>query len=240
MGDRQWMPSQRKPTRQDSANSLPGTGTSPSEPGVRRSGRLGCARPRNLKPKPILLNAPWRAVTQVTFVKLVEKLVNKESPHVALLHQLAERLTAAGNYLTGVQRRAATEARHINPPSAEILRRALAQLDQAGEILGHLRKALDDSSSADNCAGRCYRVCFLNRFARGRNTITACQRSILIPSAASREAAIEAAKQRFAELEGIPNWQIHASFIEAGLLDEDAAARREADEPGSADDYRFI
>jgi hypothetical protein len=78
----------------------------------------------------------------------------------------------------------------------------------------------------------------MNRFARGRNTITACQRSIVIPSAESREAAIEAAKQRFTELEGIPNWQIHASFIEAALLEEDpAAARREPDEQRSADDY---
>ena len=159
-------------------------------------------------------------------VKPVEKLVNREGPHVALLHELAERLTAAGNYLTAMQHRAATEARHLNPPSAEILRRALAQIEQAGQALGHLRKALDGPSPGENRAGRCYRVCFMNRFARGRNTITACQRSIVIPSAVSREAAIEAAKQRFAELESIPNWQIHASFIEAALLEEDAAAAK--------------
>lgn len=56
--------------------------------------------------------------------------------------------------------------------------------------------------------------------------------------AVSCEAAIEAAKQRFTELEGIPNWQIHASFIEAALLEGDAAdARREPDEQRSADDY---
>jgi hypothetical protein len=166
----------------------------------------------------------------------VEKWGNR-SPHVLLLHQMAERLAAAGNYLAVMQHRAATQAHHINPPSAEILSRALAQLEQAGEILGHLRKAWDGSSSTDG-AVRCYRVCFMNRFARGRNTITACQRSIVIPSAASREAAIEAAKQRFAELESIPNWQIHASFIEAALLEDDAAAaRREPDEQRSADDY---
>jgi hypothetical protein len=170
-------------------------------------------------------------------VTLVKPVVNKETPHVALLHQLSERLTAAGNYLTGMQHRATTETRHINPPSAEILRRALAQLDKAGEIVVHLRKALDAPASSDNREGRCYRVCFLNRFARGRNTITVCQRSIVIPSAISREAAIEAAKQHFAELEGIPNWQIHASLVEAGLLEGDAAAAREADEQRSADGY---
>ena len=73
----------------------------------------------------------------------------------------------------------------------------------------------------------------MNRFARGRNTITVCQRSIVIPSAESREAA----KKRPAELEGILKRQIHASFIEAGLLDDDAAARRGAYEQRSADDY---
>jgi hypothetical protein len=76
----------------------------------------------------------------------------------------------------------------------------------------------------------------MNRFARGRNTITACQRSIVISSAESREAAIEVAKQRFAELEGIPNWQIRASFTEAGRL-EDAAAKRKADEQRGG--YRY-
>ena len=70
-------------------------------------------------------------------MNLVEKQV-RGSGHIGLLQQLAERLTAAGNYLAGMQHRAATEARHINPPSSEILRRGLAQLDQAGEILGHL------------------------------------------------------------------------------------------------------
>jgi len=36
------------------------------------------------------------------------------------------------------------------------------------------------------------------------------------------------AKQRFAELEGIPSWQIHPSIIEAGLLDsgDDASVAR--------------
>jgi hypothetical protein len=75
----------------------------------------------------------------------------------------------------------------------------------------------------------------MNRFARGRNTITVCQRNIVIPSAESREAAIEVAKQRFAELEGISNWQIHASFIDAGLLEENAATGREASEQRPAD-----
>jgi hypothetical protein len=150
-------------------------------------------------------------------------MASEETAQFALLHQLSERLTAAGNYLGAAQRRPAAEACHIHPPQAEILERALAQLEQAGEIVAHLRKSLDGSSRADAGAGPSYRVCFMNRFARGRNTITACQRSIVIPSAETREAAIEAAKQRFAELEGIPDWTLHATFIEAGLLEEGIA-----------------
>jgi len=54
--------------------------------------------------------------------------------------------------------------------------------------------------------------------------ITACQRIIVIPAADSREAAIEAAKLRFAELEGIPDRTLHATFIEAGRLEDASSA----------------
>jgi hypothetical protein len=148
-------------------------------------------------------------------VKPMKTRSGKERRHVGLLNQLSERVTVATNDVRAAQCRPEGVTHHIS----------------------HLHKALDGSSPADNGADRRYRVCFMNRFARGRKTITARQRSIVIRSAASREAAIEAAKQRFAELEGIPNWKIQASFIEAGLLEDDTAARREADEPRSADDY---
>jgi hypothetical protein len=157
---------------------------------------------------------------------------DKKSRFAAWLHQLSERLTGARNHVLAVQYRPGSVAHHISQTSTELLERELAQLDQAGEILAHLQKASDAPAPSDNRESRCYRVCFMNRFARGRNTITACQRAIVISSAVSREAAIEVAKQRFAELEGIPNWQIRASFIEVGRL-EDAAARREADEQRS-------
>jgi hypothetical protein len=133
-----------------------------------------------------------------------------------------------------VQRPPRKTGRHSSPPPADILERALAQLDQAGEILFRLRKALDGFSRAERGEGRSHRVCFMNRFARGSNAMTACQRTIVIPSAASREAAIEAAKRRFAELEGICDWHIHASFMEVGLLEEDAVAGCETDEQPSA------
>jgi hypothetical protein len=160
----------------------------------------------------------------------VEKRADDESRHVALLRQLSERLTAAGNYVKAAQRPPGSVADHTSSPPADILERALALLEQAGEIVVRLQRARDGSSHANSDAGRSYRVCFMNRFARGSNMITTCQRSIVIPSAESRESAIEAAKQRFAELEGIRDWQIHASFIEAGLLEDDAAAGCETHE----------
>ena len=160
---------------------------------------------------------------------------DQESRLAAWLHQLSERLTAARNDVVTAQCQLGM-AHHISRPPAELLERALAQLDQAGEIFLHLQKALDGSSPADNSVGRCYRVCFMNRFARGRNTITACQRSIVISSVESGKVAIEVAKQRFAELEGIPNWQIHASFIRLDCS-KTMPARREADEECNA--YRY-
>lgn len=182
-------------------------------------------------------SAVKRAATQLTSVNPMKTRSDKESRHVGLPHQLSERLTAARNDIKAAPLRPESGPHHISRPPTELLNRALGHPDQADDILVHLQKPLDGSSPPENRADRCYRVCFLNRFARGRNTITACQRSIVIPSAASREAAIEVAKQRFAELEGIPNWQIHASIIEAGLLDDDAAAARETEEQRSADDY---
>ena len=156
----------------------------------------------------------------------MKKRADEESRHVALLHQLSERLTAAGNYVRAAQRQPGPAAQL----PADILERALAQLEQADEIVGYLRKAREGPSHGHSDAGRSYRVCFMNRFARGSNMITTCQRSIVIPSAGSPEAAIEAAKQRFAELEGIRDWQIHASFIEAGLIEDAAAAGCETHE----------
>jgi hypothetical protein len=105
---------------------------------------------------------------------------------------------------------------------------ALTLLPQLSEKLTAARKCLKavqrQPAPGDSGMGHSYRVCFMNRFARGRNTITACQRSIVIPAAGSREAAIEAAKRQFAELEGIRDWNLHAMFIEAGLLEDGDSA----------------
>jgi hypothetical protein len=59
-----------------------------------------------------------------------------------------------------------------------------------------------------------YRVDFLNQFARNEKVFRVCQRSIVVRKAESPEHAIETAKQRFAKLEGIRDWWIHAAMIE--------------------------
>ena len=59
-----------------------------------------------------------------------------------------------------------------------------------------------------------YRVRFINEIPRNERLFRCCQRSIIIRSARTRERAIEAAKKRFARLEGISNWKIHAALIE--------------------------
>jgi hypothetical protein len=58
-----------------------------------------------------------------------------------------------------------------------------------------------------------YRVCFINDIPRNEKLLR-CQRSIIIRSARTPERAVEAAKKRFARLEGIRNWKIHAALIE--------------------------
>ena len=59
-----------------------------------------------------------------------------------------------------------------------------------------------------------YRVCFFNEIPRNDRLFKCCQRSIVIHAARTPERAIEAAKKRFARLEGIRDWKIHAGLIE--------------------------
>jgi hypothetical protein len=73
-----------------------------------------------------------------------------------------------------------------------------------------------------------YRVCFFNDIPQFGKLFRCCQRTIVIRSARSPERAIEAAKKQFAELEGIPNWHIHARGIEIEPIDlrSEAVPRR--------------
>ena len=58
-----------------------------------------------------------------------------------------------------------------------------------------------------------YRVSFINEIPRNQKLFRCCQRMITIRSARTPERAVEAAKKRFARLEGIRNWKIHAALI---------------------------
>ena len=64
-----------------------------------------------------------------------------------------------------------------------------------------------------------YRVSFMNDIPRGGKLFHCCQRLIVIRAARNPERAVEAAKKRFARLEHICDWNIHASRIELEVLD---------------------
>ncbi len=64
-----------------------------------------------------------------------------------------------------------------------------------------------------------YRVCFFNEIPRNDRLFKCCQRSIVIRAARTPERAIEAAKKRFARLEGIRDWKIHAGLVEIEAIE---------------------
>jgi hypothetical protein len=64
-----------------------------------------------------------------------------------------------------------------------------------------------------------YRVSFINDILRNEKLFHCCQRSIIVHVARSPERAVEVAKKRFARLEGICNWNIHAGRIEVEAID---------------------
>jgi hypothetical protein len=140
--------------------------------------------------------------------------------HLASCHELSERLTATTNYLAAALRLCETQSltAAMQRRQIEILEKALGQIERANEEVRQLRKLLTVGAIK---AGPVYRVCFLNEFARFDSVVRACQRAIVIRCARSRERAIEAAKKRFARLEGIRDWRDHAKIIEVSTIADD-------------------
>ena len=141
---------------------------------------------------------------------------------LALCDELSERLTAAESYFAACQRLSKPMPRRVPSNTEEFLDKALTQLAEANQLVHQLRPLLTKIASltAPPVAQESgFRICFLNQFPRGAKTITACQRSIVIRSAKTREDAVEEAKKRFAELEGVPDWRLHAQMIEVGAAD---------------------
>ena len=82
-----------------------------------------------------------------------------------------------------------------------------------------------------------YRVSFFNELTNSRGTLyKVCQRSVEIRTARTLDRAVEAAKKRFARLEHVGEWRLHARLFEVEPLleeqvgvappDVSAAARR--------------
>jgi hypothetical protein len=154
-----------------------------------------------------------------------------ETSTTVILHQLAERVTAIGNYVAAACRLHEIEAAEAFASHAgEILHEALAQVRAAGRAFHELHAVLGardadprpDARSAYQTPSRPYRVHFLNAFARGSDVVHACQRTLTIRSARSPERAIEAAKKRFARIEGIPDWRVHAQIIALEVVGAEA------------------
>ena len=60
-----------------------------------------------------------------------------------------------------------------------------------------------------------YRVSFFNELTNSRGTLyKVCQRSVEIRTARSLDRAVEAAKKRFARLEHVGEWRLHARLFE--------------------------
>lgn len=64
-----------------------------------------------------------------------------------------------------------------------------------------------------------YRVDFFNTFARNRATYRVCQRSIVVRKVCCPGHARAIAELRFAELEGVCDWRIHAAEAEVIPID---------------------
>lgn len=140
--------------------------------------------------------------------------------YLAVCKELSERLTAVTNYLAAALRLSEIESAPATMPPrhTKILEKALGQVSRANEEIKRLRKLLEPAGIS---VGPVYRVCFLNEFARFNIVEKPCQRTIIIRSARSRERAIDAAKKRFARLEGIRDWRAHAKIIEVSIIDAD-------------------
>jgi hypothetical protein len=140
--------------------------------------------------------------------------------HLAVCHELSERLTAITNYLAAALRLSEIESLPAAIPLRhdEILEKALSQVNHANEEIKRFRKLLEPAGTNIRPV---YRVCFLKEFARFNTVVKPCQRAIIIRAARSRERAIEAAKERFARLEGIHDWRDHAKMIEVSIIEAD-------------------
>jgi len=60
----------------------------------------------------------------------------------ALCHELSERLTAAGNYLGGLQRLLEIGGRRGQPLPEEIIKKASSEVERAGEAIHQFRRLL--------------------------------------------------------------------------------------------------
>src|SRR3954454_22914942 len=76
----------------------------------------------------------------------------------------------------------------------------------------------NEAQPGKNAGMDAYRVRFFKTVSSHGKTVNVCQRSIDIRSAPSPGRAVEVAKQRFACLENVPDWLLHADYVEVDGL----------------------
>ena len=80
-----------------------------------------------------------------------------------------------------------------------------------------------------------YRVSFFNELTNSRGTLyKVCQRSVEIRTARTLDRAVEAAKKRFARLEHVGEWRLHARLFEVEPLVDDQEGVAPAADPMAA------
>jgi hypothetical protein len=77
-----------------------------------------------------------------------------------------------------------------------------------------------------------YRVRFFKTVSSHGKTVNVCQRSVDIRSASSPNRAVEMAKQLFACLENVPDWLLHADYVEVDGLSAIASDELVAQDTG--------
>ena len=78
--------------------------------------------------------------------------------------------------------------------------------------------AYSEAHPRKNAGMDTYRVRFFKTVSSHGKTVNVCQRSIDVRSAPSPGRAVEVAKQRFACLENVPDWLLHADYVEVDGL----------------------
>jgi hypothetical protein len=138
-----------------------------------------------------------------------------------LTHQLSERLTAATNYLRGLEHLAGAGPRGNGAPALETLVKALAQLEEAGLLIKHIRSMAGTVSPASHGAG-CRHNSGADRLAQGDQPMIAPHNTIGTNSATSHKTTTVTSNDFSSTPASIRDWHKYALMAAFGLFEDEA------------------